>query len=276
MTINYRKQSRKIEKLQDRITTLEKNNCALQSELASWMNLKHEAAKLNSSILSLSEELNSIISNLNENSKKEIIELKKISDLSTTIIHTASIIDSRIVYSDLELNSSLINKQPRFTSTLYKKFDKARYVLYKTANEKKIKIDFKNNSSYSIQAIKAFDCVPFIILDNAIKYSPRNNFIEVQFNEGQHDLEIIISSIGPKVEKENLPKLLDRGFRAPNTEKLGVAGEGLGLYIANQLCKLHDIKLIANSDYTKGINNINGIEYCTFTITLKMEKVISE
>lgn len=276
MSINYNKQNRKISSLQDKLTALEEKNSTLQLELASWINLKHETAKLNSSILSLSEELNSIVSKLVESNKKETDELKKISDLSTTIIHTASIIDSRIVYSDLELNSSLINKQPRFTSTLYKKFDKARYVLYKSASEKKIKIDFKNNSSYSIQAIKAFDCVPFIILDNAIKYSPRNNFIEVQFNEGPHDLEIIVSSIGPKVEEKHLSKLLNRGYRAPNTEKLGVAGEGLGLYIAHQLCDLHDIKLIPNSEYTKGVNNINNIEYCTFTITLKMEKIISE
>jgi len=276
MSINYKKQNRKIDNLQNKVTTLENRVCILQSELASWMNLKHETAKLNSSILGLSEELNSIVSKLNENNKKGINELKKISDLSTTIIHTASIIDSRIVYSDLELNSTLIDKQPRFTSTLYKKFDKARYVLYKSASEKKIKIEFKNNSSYSIQAIKAFDCVPFIILDNAIKYSPKGDVIEVQFNEGQDDLEIIVSSIGPKVERENLSKLLDRGFRSPNTKKLDIAGEGLGLYIAHQLCQLHDIELIPNSEYQKGASRLNEIEYCMFTITLKMKKVISE
>ncbi|MFC1025857.1 ATP-binding protein [Pasteurella multocida] len=196
--------------------------------------------------------------------------------MSNTIIHTASIIDSRIVYADLELNNTLIDKQPRFTSTLYKKFDKSRYVLYKVANEKKVRIEFKDNSNYSIQAIKAFDCVPFIILDNAIKYSPKNQIIEVQFNDTMHNLEIIVSSIGPKVEKENLERLLQRGFRDPNVEKLNLAGQGLGLYIANQLCTLHNIQLVPNSEYTKGNNILNGIQYCMFTITLKMKKIVSE
>ncbi|WGE85328.1 sensor histidine kinase [Actinobacillus equuli] len=276
MAVNYNKQNKKLDSLRDKVTTLGNDNARLRGELDSWMNLKHETAKLNSSILSLAEELSTLSRQLSESHKKDSKELKKISDLSTTIAHTASIIDSRIVYAELELNKGLIDKQTRFTSTIYKKFDKARYVLYKEASEKKIKIEFKNNSTYSIQAIKAFDCVPFIILDNAIKYSPKNNYIEVQFNETIDELEVVTSSIGPKVEKENLSKLLERGFREPNATMIGVSGQGLGLYVAEQLCSHHDIQLIPNSDPKRGNYTSNGVDYCEFSITLKMKKVLSQ
>lgn len=275
MTINYDKQNKKLESLKEKVSYLENNNAKLKSELDSWMNLKHETAKLNSSILSLAEDLNTLSRQLCEGDKKDSKELKRISDLSTTIIHTASIIDSRIVYAELELNKGLIDKQTRFTSTIYKKFDKARYVLSKEASEKKIKIDFKNNSTYSIQAIKAFDCVPFIILDNAIKYSPKNNYVEVQFNETSDDLEVVTSSIGPKVEQGNLDKLLERGFREPNAAIVGVSGQGLGLYIANQLCLHHDIQLIPYSNHNRGNYTFNEVDYCEFTVTLKMKKILS-
>ncbi|MFC1025856.1 hypothetical protein ACFGXM_04265 [Pasteurella multocida] len=77
MSINYNKQNKKIENLKEKIKTLEKEKNRLSSELQSWINLKHETAKLNSSILGLSEELNSLATKLNENNKRENSELKK-------------------------------------------------------------------------------------------------------------------------------------------------------------------------------------------------------
>jgi ATP-binding region ATPase domain protein len=265
MAINYDKENKKIKKLQLTIKQQEQELSELKTKVDSIANLKHETSRLNAEILARAEELHTLISEWR--GEKDI---RRISDLSNTIFHTASIISSRIIYSEMEMNPDILDEQEKFTSVIYKKFDKARRVLSKEAESKKIKIKFEGNSNYAIKAINAFDCVPFIILDNAIKYSPKNQSVEINFNESQNDLEVIVSSMGPSVSKNNISHLCERGFRDPNTKN--VSGQGLGLYIAKNLCDLHNIKLEVESDSSRGNANIDNIQYCFFVVKLKLIK----
>lgn len=265
MAINYSKENKRFEKLSSEIRKKDDEILALKMKVDSIVNLKHETSRLNAEILARAEELHTLALELEDRKN-----LKKISDLSNTIFHTASIISSRIIYSEIEMNPDILAEQEKFTSVIYKKFDKARYVLFKEAEGKKIKINFEGNSNYAIKAINAFDCVPFIILDNAIKYSPKNQPVEVNFNESQNDLEVTITSMGPKVSENNIHQLCERGFRDPNARY--VSGQGLGLYIAKNLCDLHNIKLDVKPDYSRRNANINGVQYCSFIATLSLTK----
>lgn len=263
--MRYDKYNKKIDNLKTQLKEKEKEITELNQKINSIIDLKHETSRLNAEILAKSEELHTEVTK-----KKSNIDYKKVSDLSNTIYHTASMTSSRIIYSEIEINPNILSEQPKFTAVIYKKFDKARYVLYSESERKKLKINFSGNSDYSIQAINAFDCVPFIILDNAIKYAPKNTIIDISFNDTNSDLEVMISSMGPKVRKENLANLFNRGFRDPNTKH--ISGQGLGLYIARNLCDLHNIEMTVDSDYNKGKCTLEGIEYCLFIVKLRLIK----
>ena len=273
MAINYNKQNKKMQQLEQKNLILENDIKNAKYKNDSFLNLKHEVARLNASILTISEELHSKINS--EQSAKELRKFfQSIKDKINTIYHTSSMISSRMIYADLELNPSSLKQQMKFESNIYKKFDKARYILKEEANKSGKKIEFKKNShftNFTIRAISAFDCVPFILLDNAIKYSPNNTNITVSFYENYQQnipLRVSVESFGPLVSDSNLKKLITRGFRDENVLNTQLQGQGLGLYIANELCIIHGIKISFSSipqDYSM---NINDAKYGLFTATL--------
>ena len=122
MAINYNKQNKKMQQLEQKILILENNIKNAEYKNDSFSNLKHEVARLNTSILTISEELHNKIDS--EQNAKELRKFfKSIKDKINTIYHTSSMISSRMIYADLELNPSSLKQQMRFESNIYKKFD---------------------------------------------------------------------------------------------------------------------------------------------------------
>lgn len=265
---NYTKQNNRFKNLENKIKKLEEDKTTQGKLIEDFLNLKHEISRINSLILNMSEELNA--------TKIQPNNAKRISEISNTIFHSSSIISARMLYLDLELNPSALIHQSKFTSVIYKKFDKARYVLHKLAKEQRKKISFKGRSQYAISTIAVFDCLPFILLDNAIKYAPNDTEITVTFDEVTNPsihqrLEVVISSIGPFVMKEEIGKLTERGYRNPNAVATQTIGYGLGLYIAQQLCDMYNINMKIQSIKNPSIK-INGIEYGTFEVSLQFQQ----
>ena len=273
MSINYNKQNKKIQQLEQKISSLENDIKKQKDKNDSFYNLKHEIARLNTSIFTLSEALHHKFES-EPNAKELKKNFKQIKDKINTIYHTSSMISSRMVYADLELNPNSLRQQMKFESNIYKKFDKATYILNEEARKSRKEIKFIKNThfiDFTLRAISAFDCVPFILLDNAIKYSPQNTTITISFYENYQQnipLRVSVESFGPLVSENNLKKLITRGFRDENVLNTQLQGQGLGLYIANELCILHGIKMSFSSipqDYSM---NINDVKYGLFTATL--------
>lgn len=188
--------------------------------------------------------------------------------LCETIHYTSGMIASRLGFTDLELNPAAVDRQPKHRIGIYKKFDKARYILGLRAREKKTKINFDGQSRLEFEALPAFELVPFVVLDNAIKYSPRDQSIDVSFTEAGQDLEVVVSSMGPVVEDSELESIFDNGTRGRHAQGMPVGGEGRGLFLAKFLCDYHDISLKAKSDSANAIN-ICGIPHATFKLVLR-------
>jgi len=75
----------------------------------------------------------------------------------------------------------------------------------------------------------------FNIIDNAIKFTPSNGSININFDLEQNKIICSIADTGPGIAPENLKKIFDEFFRADND----TAGSGLGLNIAQTIAKLH-------------------------------------
>jgi K+-sensing histidine kinase KdpD len=195
---------------------------------------------------------------------------KTIEDLANTIHYTSGMLSARLGFTDIEINPEVIEGQVDLRMGMYKKFDKARYLLMQLANEKKSKIIFNGTSRLEIDAIQAFEMVPFVILHNAVKYSPPGYEIAVNFDEpNMQYLEVSVASFGPKVLESELHQLFIREFRGSNSK--GTEGEGLGLHLAKRLCEIHDINIKIELGTELGIS-LEGISYQKFIATLTFNK----
>jgi two-component system, OmpR family, sensor histidine kinase MprB len=71
------------------------------------------------------------------------------------------------------------------------------------------------------------------LLDNAVKWGPPGEPIEVRVREG----EVVVRDHGPGFAQADLPLVFDRFYRAPSAR--GMPGSGLGLAIVRQVAESH-------------------------------------
>jgi two-component system sensor histidine kinase MprB len=77
------------------------------------------------------------------------------------------------------------------------------------------------------------------LLDNAAKWSPPEQVIEVSVREG----ELTVRDHGPGIADTDLPFVFDRFYRASSAR--GMPGSGLGLSIVRQVAELHGGEVLA-------------------------------
>ena len=71
------------------------------------------------------------------------------------------------------------------------------------------------------------------LLDNAAKWSPPGEEVEVRVRDG----ELVVRDHGPGIDEEDLPFVFDRFYRAASAR--GTPGSGLGLAIVRQVAETH-------------------------------------
>lgn len=264
--MKYDTQIRRLEKFQKEIghhkqlkEAAEKEKDRLYSILDGIM---HEMRRLNTEISSACDDLSKQIKN---NS------LEKITEGIETIFYTSGLISSRLTFADFEINPQSISRQTKLSTVVYKKFDKARRLLSKAAREKSIEIKFEGNSYNEFNVLPAFELVPFVLLDNAIKYSAVKQEVVVSFqdNPNQNCRTIVtIKSVGPIVFASESENLVERGFRGKNAISSTLPGEGIGLFLANSLMKLAKGKLNINAS-EHPLFTFDGISYANFVVSLE-------
>lgn len=92
-----------------------------------------------------------------------------------------------------------------------------------------------------------------VILDNAIKYSPKGASIELTSQKASGYIEISITDHGVGIKPADLPHIFDRFYRVDDARaKSKTAGYGLGLSIAKKVVDLHDGTIDVRSTLGEG------------------------
>lgn len=92
-----------------------------------------------------------------------------------------------------------------------------------------------------------------ILLDNAIKYSPKNTSVVISSTPGKQFVTIAIKDEGVGIDREVVPHIFDRFYRADASRtKRTVEGFGLGLAIAKQIIEKHHGIISVTSEVGKG------------------------
>jgi len=108
----------------------------------------------------------------------------------------------------------------------------------------------------NVTIYESFKLIPFALLTNAIKYSPRGRPILVGINDiPTGGVEVFVTSTGPLIESEEREKIFQKNFRgkwASNYE-----GRGVGLYLADIVAKAHRTKIeVASTDLRERVRDI--------------------
>lgn len=88
------------------------------------------------------------------------------------------------------------------------------------------------------------------ILDNAIKYSPKNSRVTVSTKVVGRVLELVIKDEGKGITGKDVPLIFDRFYRADQAR--GTDGYGLGLPIAKQIIEGQNGNIAITSTLNKG------------------------
>jgi len=89
------------------------------------------------------------------------------------------------------------------------------------------------------------------LLSNAIKYTRPGGLINVTGNSTPTEIIFNIQDNGQGIPPEYLPRLFERFFRVPSTER-GANGTGLGLTICKQIVEAHNGKIEVTSVVGEG------------------------
>ena len=230
----------------------------------------HELRKLNAQIKEHCDSLFSSYGDKDDLYQLSPDEYTKLFDRIKTLYVISTMINTRYSLYSYENNPDVLTLSSPINTNIYKKFDKCRKVL-KNYQKKNIFISFTGTSYKFFKAYPSFEMIPFLLLENAAKYSQNNTEVNVSFLPDQSSLLIKIESFSPYCSREELNKISERGFRGKNAGRTN-DGSGIGLYFVKILCELHDITLSFDSD-SNNIKTVNGVPYSLFTVTLEFHNV---
>ena len=158
------------------------------------------------------------------------------------ILSSSQLVSTRLDAYDFTLNPGIIEVNPKIKTNIYKKFEKARHCLELITKEKNIEIKFSGSSRDTIYCYSIIDILPFILLENAIKFSPKDGTVICQFIEVKGKIsEIIVSNKANLPDKKELSKLTVKGYRGSSSQD--VSGTGRGLHIAKLICECNNFNL---------------------------------
>lgn len=132
------------------------------------------------------------------------------------------------------------------------------------AEQKEIKIQIKTDPLHPIQCHCDRERISQTLsnlLGNAIKFTPRKGWIEVNVQIKSQELVFSVSDSGPGIDSQSLPYIFDWYWQEKSKKR---GGCGLGLSIAKGITEAHHGRIWAENHLEKG---------CTFYFTLPLQSL---
>ena len=85
------------------------------------------------------------------------------------------------------------------------------------------------------------------LLDNAVKFSPRQGEIRLDVTEGKDTVTVSVSNTGPEIPPEKMDKIFNKFYQSD--ESHSTEGNGIGLAIVKRVVQLHQGRIsVASKD----------------------------
>lgn len=203
-------------------------------------------------------------------SDKGKIDIQGLEYHSQIIKDAVELINLNTAILNLELNPDFYTFQQKQHIDLIPIFKRATKIFKLKSTKRKINLEVNGEELPKAYAFPIIKIIPYIILDNCIKYSPSNQSIDIEYMTVGKSCIITITSLGPYVPILEVPKLTQKFYRGENSVNSEVDGKGLGLYILDKICAMNNIRFDFKSKDTNF--KYNGISYSTIIQTLQIDK----
>jgi signal transduction histidine kinase len=113
--------------------------------------------------------------------------------------------------------------------------------------------------------VMAFNSIITNLLDNASKYSASQSEINITLHKENDTISLMIKDEGIGISSSEAAKVFNKFYRAGNEETRHTKGTGLGLYIVNNLVKMHHGSIKIDPNMPKGtiftiqLNNLKNV-----------------
>jgi heavy metal sensor kinase len=122
------------------------------------------------------------------------------------------------------------------------------------ADERQLALSLSLDANQSLIVIGDFPSLRrllWILLDNALKYTPVQGRIEVTLKASPTEATVLVSDSGIGIAQSDLPHIFDRFYRT-DVSRSQVEGSGLGLAIAMGITEMHRGNLSVISEENRG------------------------
>ena len=161
----------------------------------------------------------------------------------------------------IRFDSSLSYKS--FPTVVYNKFYKAKKLLHKYwGRDVHIELNGASFSKYNLTA--SFELLPYLLLENASKFSLAGASVEVSFSEHERQLDVVISNIGPLTRKSQ-EQLCSDHERGEYSAEAQVEGSGIGLFTCQEIARINQLGFTILSD-SANISYVDAIPYAPFIV----------
>jgi signal transduction histidine kinase len=153
---------------------------------------------------------------------------------------------SRLEADELQQNFKSINTEDVVQAAVSK--------VEKVAENHSIKIKTSGKNEKFFGDEESLSQLITILLDNSIKYSPKDSTIKIDYSSSGNNIIIKVKDEGVGIKPEELSHVFDRFYRADSSRnKTGSSdGFGLGLSIAKMIVDVHKGDVTLNSQHGEG------------------------
>jgi two-component system sensor histidine kinase CiaH len=92
------------------------------------------------------------------------------------------------------------------------------------------------------------------LLDNALKYSPKESPVKISLTEAGKRIELTVSDEGFGVADSEKKKIFDKFYRSGDENTRKAKGTGLGLYLCKKIVESHNGYISVTDNYPSGSN----------------------
>lgn len=214
----------------------------------------HEVTQINSVIRASSELLSKRSS--------ELTDKQSIAYHANLVHENSTILNYLIDVINYKLNPKFFLSQEKDLRNLHGKFSKIIQSFERRKKDKRIKIILNCEVKSLVNTFPIFETVPYITLDNAIKYSPKDSEIIVEIIDYSSFIRITIQNNGPYVTENEKIHLFDYSFRGKEAIKMSKIGQGFGLNFLKEIIELHNGSVkIESGDILCTVNDISIAEF---------------
>ena len=205
-----------------------------------------------------SHELKTPITSLNASMQilQKLVKTDPASDKVPIFVNKANNNLSKLIHllDDLLNVTKIQQGQLALNSTVFNLTDLVKDCCDNISLNSDHKFAIQSNEDIMVYAdYRRIDQVLVNLINNAVKYSPQSDLIELSIGKKDNWAIVSVRDFGIGINPQKLPHLFDRYYRVDN---LGhqFSGLGLGLYISSEIVKRHGGKIGVDSKTGEGSN----------------------